>query len=79
LIYWYHAFEKRKRWDTQPRLSHALPQPTDIRSAVAGFLVDQGMATESAIFAERPRSAEAREAFRALAERRPPDFSKLAG
>lgn len=32
---------------------------------------------ENEIFAERLRSAEAREAFRAFAERRAPDFSKL--
>ncbi len=34
---------------------------------------------ESARFHERLRSAEAREAFTAFAERRPPDFSKLEG
>jgi enoyl-CoA hydratase/carnithine racemase len=33
---------------------------------------------ESAIFAERLKSAEAREAFQAFAERRPPDFSKFS-
>lgn len=33
---------------------------------------------ESAIFAQRLQTAEAREAFRAFAERRPADFSKLA-
>jgi enoyl-CoA hydratase/carnithine racemase len=32
---------------------------------------------ESAVFAERLKSAEAREAFQAFAERRPPDFSKV--
>jgi len=37
------------------------------------------MAAEGEIFAQRLQSAEAREAFRAFAERRPPDFSKLAG
>ncbi len=41
-------------------------------------LIDR-MNTESVQFAERLRSAEAREAFSAFAERRQPDFSKLAG
>ncbi len=36
------------------------------------------MSGESAIFAERLKSAEAREAFQAFAERRPPDFSKFS-
>jgi len=36
------------------------------------------IAAESAIFAERLATAEAREAFTAFAERRPPDFAKLA-
>jgi enoyl-CoA hydratase/carnithine racemase len=36
------------------------------------------IAAESAIFAERLATAEAREAFTAFAERRPPDFTKLA-
>jgi enoyl-CoA hydratase/carnithine racemase len=36
------------------------------------------IAAESAIFAERLTTAEAREAFTAFAERRPPDFAKLA-
>ena len=35
------------------------------------------MGEESAIFGERLKSAEAREAFQAFAERRPPDFEKL--
>jgi enoyl-CoA hydratase/carnithine racemase len=35
------------------------------------------MDAESLIFGERLKSDEAREAFRAFAERRPPDFSKL--
>jgi enoyl-CoA hydratase/carnithine racemase len=33
---------------------------------------------EGAVFAERLKTAEAREAFSAFAERRPPDFTKLA-
>lgn len=36
------------------------------------------MAAESKIFAERLTTAEAREAFTAFAEKRPPDFMKLA-
>ena len=36
------------------------------------------IASESECFAERLRTAEAREAFAAFAERRPPDFMKLA-
>ncbi|MDN5005476.1 enoyl-CoA hydratase [Bradyrhizobium sp. GCM10027634] len=35
------------------------------------------MDVESAVFGERLKSDEAREAFRAFAERRPPDFSKF--
>jgi enoyl-CoA hydratase/carnithine racemase len=59
-------------------------QPAGALGATKRLLRDRDglaarMATESAIFAERLRSAEAREAFRAFAERRPPDFSKLAG
>jgi enoyl-CoA hydratase/carnithine racemase len=34
---------------------------------------------ESRIFAERLKTAEAREAFTAFAEKRPPDFTKVAG
>lgn len=37
------------------------------------------VAAESKCFAERLTSAEAREAFAAFAEKRPPDFTKLAG
>jgi enoyl-CoA hydratase/carnithine racemase len=37
------------------------------------------MAAESKIFAERLTTSEAREAFTAFAEKRPPDFMKLAG
>jgi enoyl-CoA hydratase/carnithine racemase len=37
------------------------------------------MAAESECFTERLSTAEAREAFTAFAERRPPDFAKLAG
>jgi enoyl-CoA hydratase/carnithine racemase len=37
------------------------------------------MSRESEVFAERLRTAEASEAFRAFAERRAPDFSKLPG
>jgi enoyl-CoA hydratase/carnithine racemase len=37
------------------------------------------IAAESKLFAERLATAEAREAFTAFAERRPPDFAKLAG
>jgi enoyl-CoA hydratase/carnithine racemase len=37
------------------------------------------IAAESECFAERLTTAEAREAFTAFAERRPPDFAKLAG
>jgi enoyl-CoA hydratase/carnithine racemase len=37
------------------------------------------IAAESKCFAERLTTAEAREAFSAFAERRPPDFAKLAG
>jgi enoyl-CoA hydratase/carnithine racemase len=36
------------------------------------------MGEESAVFGERLQSEEAREAFRAFAERRPPEFSKIA-
>jgi enoyl-CoA hydratase/carnithine racemase len=36
------------------------------------------IASESECFAERLKTAEAREAFTAFAERRPPDFMKLA-
>jgi hypothetical protein len=35
------------------------------------------MARESQVFGERLQTAEAREAFRAFAERRPPNFTKL--
>jgi enoyl-CoA hydratase/carnithine racemase len=41
-------------------------------------LLTAQIAAESAIFAERLATAEAREAFTAFAERRPPDFAKLA-
>jgi enoyl-CoA hydratase/carnithine racemase len=37
------------------------------------------MDREGAIFAERLKTAEAREAFSAFAERRPPDFTRIAG
>jgi len=37
------------------------------------------MNQESEIFGARLKTAEAAEAFRAFAERRPPDFSKLGG
>ncbi|MBV9560866.1 MAG: enoyl-CoA hydratase/isomerase family protein [Bradyrhizobium sp.] len=37
------------------------------------------IATESERFTERLKTAEAREAFTAFAEKRPPDFTKLAG
>jgi enoyl-CoA hydratase/carnithine racemase len=37
------------------------------------------MAREGEIFGQRLRTAEAAEAFRAFAERRPPDFSKIQG
>jgi enoyl-CoA hydratase/carnithine racemase len=37
------------------------------------------MDREGAIFQERLKSAEAREAFAAFAERRQPDFSKVTG
>jgi hypothetical protein len=36
------------------------------------------MAKEGAVFGARLQTAEAAEAFRAFAERRPPDFSKLS-
>jgi enoyl-CoA hydratase/carnithine racemase len=36
------------------------------------------MGEESAVFGQRLQSEEAREAFRAFAERRPPEFSKIA-
>jgi enoyl-CoA hydratase/carnithine racemase len=36
------------------------------------------MAEESAVFGQRLQTEEAREAFRAFAERRPPEFTKLA-
>jgi hypothetical protein len=36
------------------------------------------IATEGAVFKERLQTAEAREAFTAFAERRQPDFTKLA-
>jgi 1,4-dihydroxy-2-naphthoyl-CoA synthase len=36
------------------------------------------MVEEGAIFAQRLQTGEAREAFRAFAERRQPDFTKLA-
>jgi enoyl-CoA hydratase/carnithine racemase len=36
------------------------------------------MSEESAVFGQRLQTAEAREAFRAFAERRPPEFTKLA-
>jgi 1,4-dihydroxy-2-naphthoyl-CoA synthase len=36
------------------------------------------MARESQVFGERLKTSEAREAFSAFAERRPPDFTKLA-
>lgn len=42
---------------------------------VAGILARMG--GERQIFGERLQSAEAREAFQAFAERRPPDFSKI--
>jgi enoyl-CoA hydratase/carnithine racemase len=41
-------------------------------------LLTAQIAAESAIFSERLTTAEAREAFTAFAERRPPDFAKLA-
>ena len=36
------------------------------------------IAAESACFAERLKTTEAREAFTAFAEKRPPDFTKFA-
>ncbi|HEV3106351.1 MAG TPA: enoyl-CoA hydratase, partial [Trinickia sp.] len=36
------------------------------------------MTEESAVFRQRLQTEEAREAFRAFAERRPPEFTKLA-
>ena len=36
------------------------------------------MNEESAVFGQRLQTAEAREAFRAFAERRPPQFTKIA-
>ena len=42
----------------------------------AGFIAAQ-MDRESEIFQQRLKSAEAREAFAAFAEKRKPDFSKL--
>jgi enoyl-CoA hydratase/carnithine racemase len=42
-------------------------------------LIGGQMEREGVIFQERLKSAEAREAFAAFAERRQPDFSKLAG
>ena len=39
--------------------------------------IESVMARESEIFGARLRTAEAAEAFRAFAERRPPDFSKI--
>jgi enoyl-CoA hydratase/carnithine racemase len=44
----------------------------------AGVLLAQ-IGAESEHFAERLQTAEAREAFTAFAEKRPPDFSKVAG
>jgi enoyl-CoA hydratase/carnithine racemase len=44
----------------------------------AGVLLAQ-INAESEHFAERLQTAEAREAFTAFAEKRPPDFSKVAG
>ncbi|MFT3799822.1 MAG: enoyl-CoA hydratase [Burkholderiaceae bacterium] len=62
-----------KRIATKPRGSLA---------AMKGLMRDAQqiqaqMDRESAIFSERLKSAEAREAFAAFAEKRPPDFSKL--
>jgi 1,4-dihydroxy-2-naphthoyl-CoA synthase len=37
------------------------------------------MAREGEVFGQRLRTAEAAEAFRAFAERRTPDFSKIQG
>ncbi len=42
-----------------------------------GARIEAAMAQENALFAERLQSAEAREAFAAFAERRPPDFTAL--
>lgn len=41
--------------------------------------IESVMATEGEIFGARLRTAEAAEAFKAFAERRPPDFTKIAG
>ena len=41
--------------------------------------IESVMATEGEIFSARLRTAEAAEAFQAFAERRPPDFTKIAG
>ncbi len=41
--------------------------------------ISSRMDREGVIFQERLKTAEAREAFAAFAERRPPDFSKVAG
>jgi enoyl-CoA hydratase/carnithine racemase len=42
-------------------------------------LLTAQIGAESRIFAERLKTAEAREAFTAFAEKRPPDFTKVAG
>jgi enoyl-CoA hydratase/carnithine racemase len=52
----------------------ALGEPVDAHSALAWGLANR---VESERFAERLQTVEAREAFSAFAERRPPDFLKL--
>jgi enoyl-CoA hydratase/carnithine racemase len=59
-------------------------QPAGSLSAMKRLMRDPAVLTaqiaaESACFAERLKTAEAREAFTAFAEKRPPDFAKLAG
>lgn len=67
------AREAARRLATKP-LGSLIATKRLMRSSDA--LVDH-VAVESRVFVERMMSAEAREAFQAFAERRPPDFSKL--
>ena len=58
-------------------------QPAGALAATKGLMrnaevLTAQIAIESACFAERLKTAEAREAFLAFAEKRPPDFTKFA-
>jgi enoyl-CoA hydratase/carnithine racemase len=70
-----HAFAAAKKLATKPTGALQATKKLMRDSATIAAV----MARESEIFGARLRSAEAAEAFRAFAERRQPDFSKISG